>query len=78
MIILNTEPLYPVVEFPYLGRTVAYKNSNWVALYQNLQKVQWRWEIVGKVVTMIEATVRARGIMYKAIVQLVLLYRSES
>ena len=73
MIILNTEPLYPVVEFPYLGRTVAYKNSNWVALYQNLQKVQWRWEIVGKVVTMIEATVRARGIMYKAIVQLVLL-----
>ena len=27
---MKAEPLEPFAEFPYLGRTVAYNNSNWV------------------------------------------------
>ena len=48
---VNAEHLDPVVAFPYLGRTVAYNNSGWADLYQNLRKVQRRWAMVGELVT---------------------------
>ena len=49
--------LDPDVEFPYLGRTVAYNNSDWAGLYHNLRKAQRRWGIVRKVVTKTGTTV---------------------
>ena len=73
---VNSEPLEPATAFPYLGRTVAYNNSNWAALYHNLWKARRRWGVVGKVVTKTGATVRAQGILYKSIIQSVLLYGS--
>ena len=47
---MNLEPLEPITAFSYMGYTVAYKNSYWTDLYQNLQKARRRWVVVGKVV----------------------------
>ena len=47
---VNAEPLEPATTFSYLGRIVAYKNSNWADLYQNIRKAHQRWEVVEKVV----------------------------
>ena len=66
------------MESLYLGRKVAYNNSNWAALYQNLHKAWRRWVMVGKVVIKMGAKVRERGMMFKAVVQSVLLYGSKS
>ena len=37
---METLPLSEV--FSYLGQTIAYNNSNWVAVYQNLRKYRKR------------------------------------
>ena len=66
------------MDFPHMGCTVAYNNSYWAALYQNLWKLQIRWEMVGKVVSKTGETVQTRGMLYEAAVHLVLLYWSES
>ena len=63
--------------FPYLGRTIAYINSNWAAVYQNMQKSQRRWGMLVMVLEMMRATLQAQGAMYKAVTQSVLLYGSE-
>ena len=57
-------------------RSVAY--SDWVALYQKSWKVQLRWAMVVKVLTNTGATLRAQGMLYKAVVQSVLLYGRNS
>ena len=75
---MNSEPLEPVDSFKYLGHTVAYNNSNWATLYQNIWKVRRQWAMVGKVVTNMGETVRAWGMLYKAVVKSVLLYGRES
>ena len=65
---MNADPLDPIAAFPYLGHTVAYNNSDWEDLYQNLQKSHRRWEMVGKVVIKMGAMVQAQDILYKAVV----------
>ena len=35
-------PLESAATFLYLGCTIVYNNSNWMALYHNLRKVQRR------------------------------------
>ena len=46
---VNTDPLEPAGDFPYLGHTVAYNNSYWVAMYQNLSKAHRQWGMVANV-----------------------------
>ena len=75
---MNAEPLDSVAELPYLGFTVAYNDIYWKSLYQNLWKARRRWEMLGKVVTNMGETVRERGMMYKELVQSVLLYGIKS
>ena len=75
---MNTDPLEPVAEFPYLGRTFVYNNIKWVTLYQNIWKAQWRWAMVEKVVKKTGETVWVRGMLHKAVMKLVLLYVGES
>ena len=60
---MNAGPLDPVSEFSYLGRTVAYKHSDWENLYQSLQKARWQWDMVGKVVKNMGAMVQAQGML---------------
>ena len=71
---LNAEPLKPAVAFPYLGRIVAYNNSDWESLYQNLRKARRWWGMVAEVVMNTRAMVRSRGLLYKAVVKTVLIY----
>ena len=66
---MNSEPLEPVAEFTYLCYTVAYNNSNWEALYQNLRKARRKWVMVGKVVMNTGVTAQERVILYKSAVQ---------
>ena len=75
---VNLEPIDTTDASPYLGRTINFKKSDWAALYLNLRKAQGRWGMVVKVPTKTIATVRARLMIYKAVVQMVLLYSSES
>ena len=59
-------------------QTIAYKNINWLAVYQKLKKVWRQWGMIAMVLMNTGATMRALGVMYKEVVQLVLLYVSES
>ena len=61
-----------------MGRTISYNNSDWAAVYLNLQKYRRRWGMISRVLERTRAIVRARGAMYRVVVQSVLLYRSES
>ena len=65
---VNLDPLDSVASFNYLGRTIAYNNSKWVTLCQNLGKA--RRDNMG-------AIERDGLILYKAVVHMVLLYCSE-
>ena len=60
--------------FPYLGRTIAYNNSNWEAVYQNLWKARRLWGMLARLIEKTRATVQSMGVVYKALVQSVLLY----
>ena len=75
---VNYNHLEPVAAFSCLGRTVAYNNRGWLALYQNLWNAQRRLAMVGEVVSKTGSTVQDRGVLCKSVVQLVLLYGSES
>ena len=49
-----------------------------MVVYQNLRKARMRWGVISRLMVKTGATVRAQGMMYKAVAHLVLLYRSES
>ena len=57
---------------------IDYNNSDWPAVYQNLKKARMRWGIITRVLAETGAMVQARGIMYKAVAQSVLLCGSDS
>ena len=71
---INTDTLPLLEDFPYLGWTIAYNNSDWEEVYQNLRKVRRWWEMVERVLERTGATVWSQGAMYKSLAQLVLLY----
>ena len=73
---MDSDPMYTPLAFLYLSHTVAYNNINWEALYQNHKKAQWRWVMMAKLLTNVEAEVQAQDIIYKAVVHTVLLYGS--
>ena len=71
---INANTLLPFEPPPYLGSTIAYNNSDWTAVFQNLRKAQRRWGIISKLLTKTGAKVWARRMTYKAVVQIMLLY----
>ena len=73
---INADNLPPLEAFPYLGRTIAYNNSDWSVVYQNLKKVHSWWGIITRVLVDTVAAVRDRGVVYKAAAQLLLQYIS--
>ena len=73
LISVKSDPLDTVAAFKYLGCMVAYNNSDWEALYQNLPKARIWWTMVGKVVLKTGAMMRAQGILYEELIQSVLL-----
>ena len=75
---INADPLSLSEAFPYLGRKIAYKNSDWLALFQNLKKLRRGWGMIERVLTKTGSTMWDRGMMYKAVEQSVLMYDSDS
>ena len=75
---INAETLLPLEDLPYLGRMITYNNREWPAVFQNLKKVRRRWGMILRVLTKTVETVQVHGMMYKTVVQSVLLYYSES
>ena len=73
---INAENLPPSEAFIYLGRTVAYNNRNWAAVYLNLRKAWKWWGMVERVLERTGETERSQGDIYKAVVKSVLLYGS--
>ena len=71
------KPLKETTLFLDLGRTTMYNNSEWVALYINLQKSQRIWGMVEKVLVQTGGNIKARAMMYNMVVQLVILYGRE-
>jgi len=71
-------PLVNVSTFKYLGRPVMSNDSDWHAVYQNLKKARLKWGMLSKILARQEASPRVAGLFYKAVVQAVLLYGSES
>ena len=58
---MKSEALDRAADFSYQGHTVAYNNSNWTSLYQNLSKGWWWREVLAKVVTKTGAMVQRGG-----------------
>ena len=67
-----------VEEFTYLGRKLSSNDNDWPALQQNVTKARGRWAQVAKVLTAEGAPPKACAMFYKAIVQTVLLFGSET
>ena len=67
----------PTAAFLYLVCTVAYNNGNWEALYHNLKNYRRKWGMVAKVLTKSGAVVWSQEMIYKTVVQTVLLYGSK-
>ena len=65
---VNIDPMEAATAFPYLGRTITYNNSDWADLYSNLHKYQRIWWMVAKVLGKTGALIKARVIMYNALV----------
>ena len=75
---LNLEPLGTTYDFPYLVHTITFNKSYWADWYCNFRKVQRRWGLVAKVLVKSRAMVLEQVMVYKAVLYMVLLYRSNS
>jgi hypothetical protein len=64
--------------FTYLGRPLSATDSDWPALYKNLAKARTKWAMISRVLRREGANTRVSGMFYKAVVQSVLLFGSES
>ena len=63
----STEGSKSLEAFPDIGWKIAYNNSDWAAVYQNLRKERRWWGVIAQVMEKTGATVRDRGMMYKAV-----------
>ena len=75
---VNGQPIETVSEFKYLGRVLADNDDDWPAVKANIKKARGRWRQVAQILAREGATTGTMAYFYKAIVQAVLLYGSES
>ena len=74
----NEEPLERVEVFKYLGRLIACDDADNQAMRSNLRKARGCWARISRVLRAENASPRTCGMFYKATVQAVLLYGSET
>jgi hypothetical protein len=72
------EDLERVEVFKYLGRLLAYNNNDTQAMRLNLKKARKSWAQVSRVLRAENAAPKVCGVFYKATVQAVLLFGSET
>ena len=75
---INGTPINRVGQFKYLGRVLEEADNDSHAIDRQLTRARLKWGRVGKVLSSQGAEPRVMGYFYKAIVQSVLLYGSES
>jgi hypothetical protein len=75
---INGRPIKCVKEFKYLGRILDNKDDDRPAIIRNLKRAWWKWGSIGRILSKEKANPKATATFYKAIVQSVLLYGSES
>jgi exonuclease III len=71
-------PIETVMEFKYLGRVVKNDDGDWPAVIQNVKKATATWGRICRILSKEGANPKAMASIYKAVVQAVLLYGSES
>ena len=64
--------------FRYLGRMISHTNSDWPAVFRQLTRARQRWAMLVRAIAHDQVPAKAAGMFYKAIVQSVLLYGSET
>ena len=77
-ITINDKPLKNVQSFLYLGRVLTYNNKDILAMRHNLQKARAKWAMIRQLLARDNATPQISAIFYRAIVETVLLYGSET
>jgi hypothetical protein len=70
--------LSPVTTFKYLGHILTSRDNNWEVAYWNLKKAKQRWATISRVLARESASPRVSALFYKAVIQTVLLYGSET
>jgi hypothetical protein len=72
------QPIETVTNFNYLGHIVTSQDNDWAAARRNLQKSRQRWTMISGILTRETASPRILALFYKATIQTVLLYGSET
>jgi hypothetical protein len=75
---INGNPIENVSSFRYLGRMLCDDDNDWLAISTNLKKARTQWSMIARLLSRDGANYRTMGYFYKAIVQSVLLYGSET
>jgi hypothetical protein len=76
--LVNGLPIKTVPEFKYLGRMLSNDDSDWPAVKRAVQRAQVTWGRLGRILSSDKASPKAMASIYRAVVQAVLLYGSES
>jgi hypothetical protein len=75
---IRDQPIETITNFRYLGRPLTSNDSNWAAARYNLTRARQRWALIARVLSRESASPRISAIFYKATIQTVLLYGSET
>jgi hypothetical protein len=75
---IQNQPIETVTSFRYIGRIITSSNSDWEAAKFNLHKARTRWMNISRILTRTSASPRISSLFYKATIQTVLLYGSET
>jgi len=75
---VNGVPIKTVREFKYLGRMLEDNDDDLPAVERNLKRARQKWGRISRILSKKSARPKAMATFYKAIVQSVLLYGSES
>ena len=70
--------LQMVTSFKYLGRVLTEADNTWPAIVGNLSKAQKIWARLARILGWEGANPRVSGIFFKAVVQAVMLFGSET
>ena len=71
-------PLEPVTSFTYLGQALTVEENDWRAMVCNIQHARKKWEQLPRYLSREGADARNSGQIYLAVLQLVILYGSET
>ena len=71
-------PLTPITYFRHLRRVLSENNDNWLAVLRKLRKAQRKWERLTRLLSREGSDSWTLGQIYLVVVQLVMLYRSET